>query len=163
MPFDPDKHHRRSIRLRDYDYSQPGAYYVTICTYEREHLFGRVKDGKIALNEYGKAVWECWRELPKRYVTVRLDAFVIMPNHIHAIIILTAGLSPRASLSEIVRNLKTYSAKWINRLRRSPQAPVWQRNYYEHIVRDNQEWEAIREYIRNNPVNWEQDIEYTPE
>ena len=87
MPrYDPQRHHRRSIRLRGYDYTQPGAYFITICTRQRAPLFGRVVDGKMALNAWGRIVWACWREIPHHFPHVELDAFVVMPNHVHGVI-----------------------------------------------------------------------------
>ncbi|HCR70703.1 MAG TPA: hypothetical protein DIW23_04600, partial [Anaerolineae bacterium] len=89
MPkFDPKIHHRRSIRLKDYDYSQAGAYYVTIVTWHREFLFGEIVNGEMKLNERGKIVKECWHEIPNHFENVQLGAFVIMPNHVHGIIVI---------------------------------------------------------------------------
>jgi len=86
--YDPEKHHRRSIRLRGYDYTQPGAYFVTIVTRNRECLFGDVVDGNVALNEYGHVVHACWKAIPDHFPNVTLDAFVVMPNHVHGIIVI---------------------------------------------------------------------------
>jgi putative transposase len=181
MPFNPKKHNRRSIRLKGYDYTQPGAYFITICTSKREHLFGHIKDEKMHLNRYGEAVQFNWNNLPKIYPHVQLDAFVIMPDHIHGIIILKndpvgAG-SPtdesttenlykpapapqkRHGLPEIIRNLKTRSGTRINQLRSTKGNPVWQRGYYEHIVRNQQALFNIRRYIINNPIKWQKDKE----
>ena len=94
MTYDPERHHRRSIRLRGYDYSQAGAYFVTACVQSRECLFGAVADGELRLNRYGEIVMRCWDELPAHYPTVELDAFVVMPNHIHGILVLTGALAP---------------------------------------------------------------------
>ena len=91
MRFDPDKHHRRSIRLKGYDYSQAGAYFVTICTKDRGCLFGEIIDGEMVLNPFGEVVQACWDDLPRHYPHVELDAFVIMPNHLHGIIIIRRG------------------------------------------------------------------------
>ena len=162
---------RKSIRLKGWDYSEPGAYFVTICTHNRQPLFGQVVDGEMVLNEYGQIVREAWFDLPNHYAHVELDAFVVMPNHVHAIIVLTAdpvgaGLKPaptpaaptpaptRHPLSEIVRALKTFSARRINALRGTPGVPVWQRNYYEHIIRTERALNAIRRYIAENPLRW---------
>ena len=155
---------RKSIRLKGWDYSAPGAYFVTICTHKRQPLFGQVVDGEMVLNQYGEIVREAWFDLPNHYAHVELDAFVVMPNHIHAIIILDAdaigvgaGLKPaptRHPLSEIVRALKTFSARRINTLRGTPGVPVWQRNYYEHIIRNERALNAIRRYIAENPLRW---------
>jgi len=98
--YDPNRHHRRSIRLKNYDYSQAGAYFVTICTHGHIHLFGEVVDGEMRLNPFGEIVQAVWFDLPQHYGHVQLDAFVVMPNHVHGIIVLTAdpvvgaGLNP---------------------------------------------------------------------
>jgi len=170
MIFDPDVHHRRSIRLKDYDYSQPGAYFVTICAKGRECLFGHVIDGMMLPNDSGKIAVSCWHDLTTHYEYVGLDAFVVMPNHVHGIIILRhpddggAGLKPaptlkRHGLPEIVRAFKTFSSRRINILRSSPGMPVWQRNYYEHVIRNEHDMHAVREYIVNNPAGWNKDEE----
>jgi REP element-mobilizing transposase RayT len=188
MKYDPQKHHRRSIRLQGYDYSRAGAYYITIVVQGRGHLFGEVVNWEMKLNRYGKIVLQAWLDLPKHYPHVELGAFCIMPNHAHGIIILHddnvgAGLRPaptaaaagrehadihdetrpyrrkRHPLSEIVRAFKSFSAKRINALRKMPGIPVWQRNYYEHIIRNEQDYQAKHDYILSNPANWEEDDE----
>ncbi len=171
--YDPRRHHRRSIRLKGYDYRRPGAYFVTCCTYDHEALFGEVEDGEMVLNELGVIVQQVWDDLVNHYGHVYLDAFVAMPNHVHGIIVLMdepgvvgvgAGLKPaptpkRHGLPEIVRGFKTFSARRINERRGTPGVPVWQRNYYEHIVRDEHALRRIQNYILHNPANWELDIE----
>ena len=171
MPnFNPDIHHRRSIRLRNYDYSQPGAYFVTLTTYQRLHLFGEIKEQVISLNQYGETIKFYWEDIPNHYSNILLDSFTIMPNHVHGIIIITdsilnvgAGLKPaptkRYPLSEIVRAFKTFSARGINKTRATPGIPVWQRNYYEHIIRNEKELSPIREYIYSNVIEWKSDSE----
>ncbi len=171
MSANPRSHHRRSIRLQGYDYAQAGAYFVTICTHKRACLFGVITDNGMRPNGYGKTVEACWAALPRHYSYVELDAFVVMPNHVHAIIVLLedandaavgAGLRPaptdhvsqRHGLQEIVRAFKSFSARRINALRGTPGVPVWQRNYYERIIRNERELQAIREYIANNPCWW---------
>ncbi len=173
MPRDV-RQHRRSIRLRDYDYARAGAYFITVCAHNRECLFGEIIDGEIRLNAFGELAQFCWDDLPKHYPNVELDAFVIMPNHVHGIIVLTdsvgAGLRPapttmkfkRHGLTEIVRALKSFSARRINESKSSQGTQVWQRNYYEHIIRNERDLNTIREYIVNNPLKWELD-EYNPE
>ena len=184
MKYDPNKHHRRSIRLKGYDYTKAGAYFITICTWQREHLFGDIVNGEMQLSRYGETVRFNWDILPKRYRNVELDAFIIMPNHIHGIIVLKdnaldgAGLeslsvkkdkfsvkpAPTKSklhgLSEIVRGFKTFSARRINQIRRMTGVSVWQRGYYEHIIRNEESLMAIREYIINNPLGWEKEQLY---
>ncbi len=177
MKYNPDIHHRRSIRLREYDYRSAGAYFVTICTFQRKCLFGSVMDGTMRLNERGHIVQTAWCDLPKHYPYVELDQFVIMPNHSHGVIVITgadmvrAGLKPartepapapephgkRHGLPEIVRAFKTFSARRINAFRDNAGCPVWQRNYYEHVVRNEDDLANIRQYIANNPLKWDLD------
>ncbi|MDR2511119.1 MAG: transposase [Bacteroidales bacterium] len=228
MSYNPEIHHRRSIRLKGYDYSHAGLYFVTICTQNRECLFGKIRRGGLCrggfethptmiLNEYGKIVETVWNELPQHYYNVKLNAFVVMPNHIHGIIALMdntvgaglkpaqrpptqindprpafgngaglkpaqmppaqindpipafgngAGLKPAPTepqkqhdLSEIIRALKTFSARRINELRNTRGA-IWQRNYYEHIIRNDQSYQNISDYILNNPSKWTEDTLY---
>lgn len=183
MTFNPDIHHRRSIRLKEYDYSRIGAYFVTVCTWQRECLFGEIcvpvgagsKPARecdqpgMVMNEFGELVDFTWHDLPGHNRNICLDAFMIMPNHIHGIVVIEgqggadgaglerAGLEPAPTLSEIVRQFKTFSSKRINKLRRNPGCPVWQRNYHERVIRDEKELSAIREYIENNPRKWDLD------
>jgi len=167
MTYDPKTHHRHSIRLRGYDYSQPGDYFVTICTHQKEHLFGDVVEGEMKRNECGKEVDGFWKDLPRHYRGVDLDAYVVMPNHVHGIIRIVAPSGGRGGfrnpplqpLSEIVRGFKTYSARRINEMRHTPGRPLWQRSYFEHIVRGPRELGIIREYIATNPLRWLTDPE----
>jgi REP element-mobilizing transposase RayT len=162
MKYDPQRHHRRSIRLQGYDYSLAGAYYVTIVTHGRKHLFGNIANGKMQLNRFGQIVQSAWYDLPGHYRHVELAAFCIMPNHVHAIIVLTDHAVDgykRHPLSEIVRAFKSFSARRINALRKMQGLPVWQRNYYEHIIRNEQDYLSKTTYILNNPLNWEADEE----
>jgi putative transposase len=152
---------RRSIRLGGYDYSYPGAYFVTVCATRRGLVFGWISDGRVVENANASIVRDCWLDLPNHYPHVSLDTFVVMPDHIHGIIVLRetdgaggarAGLKPaptggggsadvgvRHGLPEIVRALKTYSARRINATRGTPGASIWQRGYYERIVRNERE------------------------
>jgi REP element-mobilizing transposase RayT len=174
MPYDPNKHHRRSIRLKGYDYTQAGAYFVTIVTQDRECLFGEVVEGEMRVNPFGEIVAWAWNDLPNHNPHVELDAFVVMPNHVHGIVLIVddlvgAGSEPaptmamvttrRHGLPEIVRQFKTFSARRINALRGTPGATVWQRNYYEHIIRNEASLNRIREYILTNPLRWHLDVE----
>jgi REP element-mobilizing transposase RayT len=204
--------HRRSIRLPGYDYSQPGGYFVTLCAHERELLFGEINDNEMMPNRLGKSVTACWQQLPRHFPDVELDAWVLMPNHFHGVIIIherTVGggeprrgeafaqnseagtheagqrlasqedvIGPRAnasplhpgthsppkgttsgSLGAMIQNFKSVSARRVNAIRRTPGAPVWQRNYYEHIIRNQQSLDEIREYIATNPARWSSDHE----
>ena len=211
MKYNPQIHHRRSIRLQGYDYSQNGAYFITLCTHNRECLFGQIQNGQMILNEYGKMVEQCWNNLSNHYDNIELDAYVIMPNHFHGIILITDNVDnvdnvrairelpihelprqrkhelpihelprqrkhelpihelPRQQqkqrqqqrrkmlLPKIVGRFKTNSAKQINQMRNTPGISVWQRNYYEHIIRDEKSLENIRNYIINNPAKWQDD------
>ena len=199
--YDPDKHHRRSIRIPGYDYAQPGAFFVTVCTQERECLFGDVIDGRTQLSDAGHMIQSVWDALPQRYPGVDIDAFVVMPNHVHGLIVLTGpipaapvaagpracpdptqphdfdgqprstdrqppGVAPtkRMSLPDVVHRFKSlttaryrhavYERGWQPFPRR-----LWQRNYYEHVVRDDRSLQRIREYILNNPARWDMDVE----
>ncbi|MEM1043538.1 MAG: transposase [Bacteroidota bacterium] len=185
MPYDPSRHHRRSVRLRGYDYAQPGAYFATVYLHDRQvSLLGDVRDGVMRLSEAGAIVESAWDHLPSHYSHVRLDVFVVMPNHIHGIIglvdptdgscatdVVGAGLKPaptgasqngprrpkRHGLPEIVRGFKTFSARRINRARGMSGVPVWQRNYWERVIRNERELDLVRRYIRDNPARWHRD------
>jgi len=203
MRYDPDRQHRRSMRRAGHDYSQAGAYYVTIVAHERECLFGAIVDGAVVLNDAGRIVWDVWKRLPEHYPHVALDAFIVMPNHVHAILVLRdpaapsaqavgAGLRPaqatppspaqatppspaqamppspaqagpgvpkRHGLPEIVRALKSFSARMINAARDAQGAAVWQRGYHERIICDEEEWAGLRAYIVGNPARWAEDAE----
>jgi len=220
----PAKRNRRSIRLKGYDYAASGAYFITICTHHRERLFGEIIDGEMRLNPLGQLIDASWQRLSLHFPNLILDAFVVMPNHIHGILVLTrsgrgaaldqnlelvtddshanatpnpdhnfdrnttpnptnhcelgvalgqgtvnsnsnqlpnaAPLRPRlvsGSVGAIVLNFKSVTTRSINRIRKSPGCPVWQRNYYEHIIRNEASWQLIREYIDNNPRSWQED------
>ncbi len=178
-------HHRRSIRLKDYDYTQNGAYFVTICTHDKRCTFGQVVDGAMVVNEWGRIVQACWDEIPAHYPMVELDAFVVMPNHVHGVIMIIndagRGMACHApandttchapakrefskpiagSLPTIVGAFKSAVTKYINRLPDAPDHPIWQRNYYEHIIRDEKSLNQIRAYVFNNPAKWVEDSLY---
>jgi len=263
MKYDPQKHHRRSIRLKGHDYTASGAYFITICTHQRQCLFGKIVDGEMQLNEFGNWVDACWKRLPTHFSHLQLDRFVVMPNHMHGILVLTHnpneptpsngrgaafgrssmqlptilrpnatpgsgqdrshftnpdcpnpidpdatfGLEPdrshfvdpvcsdtipnsdqplmnesepgvafgremvvnginglpnaaplrAGSVGAIVLNFKSVTARRINQMRKMTSVPVWQRNYYEHIIRDDIALANIQKYIDNNPRSWWQD------
>jgi putative transposase len=193
MKYDPDRHHRQSIRLRGYDYTQAGAYFVTIVVRDRECLLGDIIGDEMRLNDYGRVVAAEWQKLPVRFPHVTTDASIVMPNHLHGIIVIggrrgeasAAGqtgqhdmpgggfaptprgdASPRrpsgtipGSLGAIVQNFKSTSTRQVNALRRTSGLPLWQRNYFERIIRDERELNRIREYIINNPLKWALDAE----
>ena len=165
MKYNPDIHHRRSIRLRDYDYSQAGAYFVTICTHNHECLFGEIADGVMMLNASGRIAAQCWREIPSHFPHSALDEWVIMPNHLHGIVILTDTVGAKnfsplqngtsKTIGSIVRGFKIGVTKWMRQ--HTDVHTVWQRNYWEHIIRDDADLHRIRQYICNNPARWEED------
>lgn len=203
MPYDPKKHHRRSIRLRGYDYSQPGGYFVTICTQDHACLFGDVTGGQMQLNAAGQMVLAEWTALAERFPTIQLDAFVVMPNHVHGVILIVArppvgaGLVPARnvpngigpipeighpqgvplrndptrlmaapvfSLADIVRVFKSRTTvAYKQGIERFDGATfcgrLWQRNYFEHIIRNDNDMDRIREYIATNPLRWDCDRE----
>jgi REP element-mobilizing transposase RayT len=192
MTYDRERHHRRSIRLKGYDYSQPGAYFITICTQDRACLFGEVVGGEMRLNEAGRIVADAWQWLDVRYDYVELDEWVVMPNHLHGIIVIVDDIcrggsrtdgrggsrtdgrggsrtaptgdthdiaTKRKAIGRLVGAFKTVSTKQINESLQAPSRPVWQRNYYEHIIRDGESLHRIREYIANNPLHWALDRE----
>ena len=164
-----------SLRLTGYDYAQTGAYFVTAVTQGRLELFGGVVGGVLELNESGKLVEKPWQGLVEHYDSVALDAFVVMPNHVHGIIFINqpdmssandpvgAGFkpapTPKRGLSEVVRAFKTFSARAINTLRGTPGVPVWQRGYFDHVIRDETDLENVRAYIETNPLRWHLDRE----
>ena len=144
MKFDPDVHHRRSIRLKGYDYSNAGAYFVTIVAWQREMLFGEIVDKEMVLNEFGQIVSEKWQWLETQYPYIELGAWIVMPNHFHGILVINGRGGSRSAptpikckpLGGLIGAFKTVSTKQINLLRDTEGQAVWQRNYYEHIVRD---------------------------
>jgi putative transposase len=160
---------RKSIRLAGYDYSSAGCYFITVCSFHRKCIFGEIIQGKFHSNPAGQIVSESWFELPYHYAGLELDAFVIMPNHVHGIVALCdpvgAGFKPapgmrkRRSLSEVMRAFKTFSSRRINEGRAVRTDPVWQRGYYEHIIRGEKALRKIRAYISNNPLSWDADVE----
>ena len=159
---------RRSIRLPDYDYTTPGAYLVNICTQNRECLFGEIVDSKIVYNDLGRLVVKAWIWLAEQYPYVELDEFIVMPNHLHGILVLsdycrgssrTAPTAKRKPLGRIVGAFKTVSTKRVNLFRQTPGTRLWQRGYYEHVVRNTEELSRIREYIVTNPARWAIDCE----
>jgi putative transposase len=208
IKYDPKIRHRRSIRLKGYDYSQAGAYFITICVRDSECLFGEIVNDEMILNEYGKIANDEWGKLPQRFPNFELDVFQIMPNHMHGIIVLNdyagatladahhdgAGVNPAptktigdmvGAYKSLVANecLKIFKLNWetgmgigisgaggnegqrtgANEGERAGASPahtmgkLWQRNYYEHIIRNEQSYQTISNYIIHNPANWVSD------
>jgi putative transposase len=182
MTYDRTSHHRRSIRLPAYDYTQAGAYFVTICTQNRECVFGEVIQGQMVLNARGQMVESVWRQLPQHYPRVEVDTFVVMANHVHGIIVLVGaglvgagpracpdsgrpqGVAPTMSLPDVIHRFKSLTtARYRRGVLQDGWQPfpgrLWQRNYYEHIVRNEEELDRVRQYIIDNPSRWEDDVE----
>ena len=166
---------RRSIRLQGYDYSQAGVYFVTIVTQGRACLFGEVVDGIVHLNSTGRMISDCWQWLESQYPCVALDEYVLMPNHLHGLIMITDNVrrggsrtaptgadSPagkRKPLGRLIGAFKTVSTKQFNSAHGKSGSPLWQRNFFEHVVRRDESLDKIRQYIRDNPARWEFDRE----
>ena len=166
MIYDPNKHHRRSIRLKGFDYTRENAYFVTICTQNQACLFGEIVNGQIRLNDAGRVAQMMWKAIPAHFPHVEIDAWIVMPNHVHGIIIIVGATHaspqsgpPKGSLGAIVGSYKSAVSRQINQLHRTPGATVWQRNYYEHIIRDAAALDRIRKYISDNPAHWAEDME----
>ena len=156
MKYNPDIHHRRSVRLKGYDYSRAGLYFITICTQNRLCMFGDIQNEKIILNEGGKVAEACISAISDHYSHVRLHQSVVMPNHIHCIIEITPGTSK--TVGSIVRGFKIGVTKWFRG--NTDIHTVWQRNYHDHIIRDEKSYDQISEYTLNNPLKWRDDRYY---
>jgi putative transposase len=193
MMFEGQELHRRSVRLSGYDYSQPGAYFVTMVTAGRKCLFGEIVESEMSANAAGKIVRYEWDDLLRRFRSSEPGAFVVMPNHFHGILIthpgvgatLQAPLAPSEktvprltepwldpggsplrlrgllphSLGALIAGFKSSITRQINLLRSTPKVPVWQRNYYEHVIRNEKDWDRINRYIESNPCTWAMDEE----
>jgi REP element-mobilizing transposase RayT len=164
------------LRLKDYDYAQEGAYFVTICSQNRIHFFGEMVDGAMRLNAAGEIAQACWQAIPTHFPQVELDVFVVMPNHVHGIIMIVEAASnvgarhasplqankPKSgSISAIVGSFKFAAARRINILNGTSSVPIWQRSFYDHIVRDEHELNRLGEYIVYNPSKWDEDQYFT--
>jgi len=189
VPYNPDIHHRRSIRLQGYDYAQAGAYFLTICTHARQCLFGEITDGEMRLNDAGRIVAEEWLQTPVIRAEIELDKWVVMPNHFHGIAVMkdagicrqadnrsvgrcnerqalgrppvaSAGTKPK-SVGAMVAGFKSSVTSRVNAYYQSPGSKVWQRNYWEHIIRNETELDTLRRYIQTNPARWQKDSLYT--
>jgi putative transposase len=165
-PFGTNSSRRSSLRLKNLDYSTAALYFLTICTSQRKTMLGAVCDGNLRPSAMGRIVSEPWFELPYHYARLELGAFVVMPNHVHGLISLRdsvgAGLRPApttATLSEIVGVFKSFSSRRIHTTNASAPKKIWQRGFYEHIVRNSHECEGIKRYILQNPARWEFDRE----
>ncbi len=199
MSYNPLIHHRQSTRLQNYDYSTTGTYFITICAFERQCLFGAVVEAEMRLNIIGEVVSRCWHDIQRHFPHVALDEFVVMPNHLHGLIHIidcedkssfhtslpvgTKQASPSltrssgkttkgkadepfslplqdkhgtaaGSLGAIVQNFKSISSRKINKINDQCGVKIWQRNYYDRIIRNETELETCRDYIANNPLKW---------
>ena len=175
---------RRSIRLKDYDYSQDSAYFVTLLAHKRQHLFGEITDGEVTLSTLGCVVLEEWERTAILRPYIEIDLFVVMPNHLHGIAFfnqenqqgdgigrgaqrcaLTHGSTELHrqphSLGSLIAGFKSSATTRINQTRQTPGQRVWQRNYYERIIRNERALNAIREYIYYNPARWSKDEYYS--
>ncbi|MBX7148646.1 transposase [bacterium] len=158
------EHNRKNLRMKGYDYDQYGYYFVTVCVKNKECLFGELINEQVIPNELGNIIINTWFHLKSRFLGIELDEFTLMPNHIHGIIILNemaaqnlpsqeGAASSAPTLGDVMCAFKSISAIQCNKLRNQT-GPLWQRNYYEHIIRNEDSLLKIREYIRNNPLQW---------
>ncbi|MES2800163.1 MAG: transposase [Bacteroidota bacterium] len=174
-------HNRKSLRIKGYNYAAEGFYFITICTFDRQHLFGEIENKHIKLNDAGKIAKQCWELIPIHCPNTKIHDFVIMPDHIHGIIEIlyeSDGVganddspllspnhsplpmenyiqkfeSPKKTIGSVIRGFKIGVTKWMREF--TPHHQIWQRNYYEHIIRDQQSYDRICFYINSNPENW---------
>lgn len=190
MTIFQDKYRIESARAKWWNYDNPGDYFITICTKNNNHLFGRIEDGEMILNEYGQIVLDCWLDLPNHYDNIVLGEFQIMPNHIHCIVgvndskiivpesvSVQMGFKPVCATDdstpdnisdintekkihgvfEFIRALKSFSSRRINEKRNTKGIPNWQERFHDHIIRNEEEYNRIRDYIINNPKKWDKD------
>lgn len=162
---------RRSLRLKSYDYSRDGLYFVTLCVENMAFLLGEIRNAKVFLNATGLMVDSVWNELPKRFPFVRLDAYVVMPNHFHGILALTGNSGDRASrdrspgtipnsLGRVLQAFKSITSREYIKtleLQRRPFSKLWHRNYFEKVIKHHVSLANIRKYIKENPLKWESD------
>ena len=180
MPYNPESEHRRSIRLNGYDYSQAGAYFINLVTQDRLCLFGEIVNGEMRLSQLGNTVQREWLRLERRFPGVELDEYVIMPNHLHGILVIAKQDAPpppgdehkeaaptkhpRAAAGSLTAMLKGFKSavEFRYHIMASNNDPLWHGNDYEHVIRDEDDLDRIRRYIAGNPMNWLKDAEYHP-
>ena len=179
MKYSPEIYHRKSIRLKNYDYSLEGLYFITICCQNREHLFGEIVKGKMILNNAGLMIQRIYEELPKYFEKMEIGEYVIMPNHFHCVIEIvdlvgvplvgtqmsgnnraTTRVAP--TVGDIIGTFKSLTTIEYIKMVKNNQLPnfdrrIWQKNYYEHIIRNEEEYTKISKYIENNPTKWDED------
>ena len=160
--YNPEIHHRRTIRLQEYDYSSDGLYFITICTHQHKTILGKNIDGQMTLSRSGEIIEKVWNELNIKFPNIICHEYTIMPNHLHGIIQIkndiVGGQTPplqQTTLGNIIAFFKYKTTKQVN-----SDTPLWQRNYYEHIIRNQQAYEEIAAYIIENPINWRNDKLY---
>ena len=187
MAYKNQSHHRRSIRLKGYDYTSQGAYFVTLVTWHREEIFGSISNGEMVLSQIGQIVEKEWEKTEKIRKEINLDLYIVMPNHLHGIVWINENIEqnltspnitrgveandhdqaplqseiyrPSRSLGSLIAGFKSAATKRVNKLRNLPGHPLWQRNYYDRIIRNEDELEQIRRYIEANPILWDEDQE----
>ena len=177
MKYDPTIHQRRSIRLSGYDYSSKGTYFITICTHRHVCIFGDIIDGQMKLNNIGRIIADEWLQTAAIRQEIQLDEWVVMPNHFHGIVCIRSrggdrrvapterpvakAVGPKSkSIGAIMAGFKSAVTRRVNEMRGTPGAKLWQRNYWEHIIRSEPELNGLREYIHNNPARWTLDRLY---
>jgi REP element-mobilizing transposase RayT len=148
MKYNPQNYHRKSYRLQSHDYSAPAAYFVTLVTKDRESLFGDVVNDEMVFNDLGKIADEYFREIPNHFPNTEIDVSQVMPNHVHGIIVIHAVEATHFVGATHIVPAGEWGALTTN---------LWQRNYHDHIIRNEKEWQTIREYILSNPANWAED------
>ena len=184
MRYNPETHHRKNIRLKYYDYSNEGMYFITICTQNRKEILGKIiynrnklltsvgaglVPAQIKNTNFGNTVEKMYLEIEEKYQNIKLHDYIIMPNHLHGIIEICdvqfwAGIkpAPTVSIADVIRDFKSlttleYTKCVKNGIYKPFDKRIWQRNYYEHVIRNEKEYYKIVEYIRNNPLKWEED------
>ena len=154
---------RKSPRLQGYDYTQSGAYFVTICTFQREQLFGEIREDVVQLTSIGEVASECWTKIGVHFASVSVDAFVVMPNHVHGIVVIDKPnmQEKSASLGQVIGTYKAAVTRVVN-ARLGLLAPqLWQERYHDHIIRDENDLNRLRSYIEQNPIAWQKDAFYS--
>ena len=145
--------YRKPLRIINYNYSDPGFYFVTLCVKKRPNIFGKIVDSNMLLNQFGEIVNTCWTELPVHYTNCKLDSYVIMPDHFHGIIFIE--YNQNNTLASIIKGFKSFSSKQINLLLDDGQKFQWQKSFYDRVIRDEDELFQVRKYIEQNPLKWD--------
>ncbi|MCA0456404.1 MAG: transposase [Chloroflexi bacterium] len=154
---------RKSPRLKGHDYTTDGSYFVTICTANRDYLFGDVVEGQMVLSASGHIAAACWLAIPQHYSQVEIDLYVVMPNHVHGMVVLHQDHLPKEKRHHLGRVIGTYKAaatREVNRMTNGLTGNLWQERFHDHIIRNEADLTRIRDYIVNNPALWEQDTFY---